>query len=180
MGKSVQIVYSIYTVLYLVVNIVFLGISIVKVRKYSWGMLLVAGFSLPILSWLVLVSFSLLKIEVTIGYDVFLLSPMRFIGYLLIGIGISIIPIQKVIPQENMSKENDTNTQELKATLSNRTLGIVFLILAPILYLVLQALLVWQQGMANIIANPTPLSIAVLLGCIVASIAAFAGKFRLK
>jgi hypothetical protein len=157
----------------------FLVISTAKLRKYSWGKFFMAGFSMPLLGWLVLLSFGLFHIEVTMLHDILLLRPLSFIGYLLIGIGISLIPVQKIMPQENLPQENFMPAPESMAILSNRTLGIIFLILAPVLYLVLQALLV-GQGMANIMTNPTPLSIALLLGCIVASLAAFAGKFRLK
>lgn len=179
MEKSAQIALTIYQVLYLVANMVFLVISTVKLRKYSWGRFLMAGFSMPLLGWLVLLSLGLFHIEVTMRHDILLLRPLSFIGYLLIGIGISLIPVHKIMPQENLSQENAMPTPESKTIFSNHALGIVFLILAPVLYLVLQALLV-GQGMANIMTNPTPISIALLLGCIVASIAAFAGKFRLK
>lgn len=75
-----------------------------------------------------------------------------------------------------------TNTdpdKEPKPSASNPALGFILLILAPILYVIL-GLLLGARGLPDAIGNSTPISIAAALGCIVASIAAFAGKFRLK
>lgn len=75
--------------------------------------------------------------------------------------------------------DNGPNKEDPKATASNPALGFGLLVLAPILYVIL-GFVSGARGLPDAIGNPSPMSFAVALGCVAASIAAFAGKFRLK
>ena len=97
MMNSTPMVHVIYPWLYLIANIVFLVISIVKIRQHTWGRLIVAGFSLTLLGRLLVQGFGMLCMSGDMR-DVFLITqPLSFIGYVLLGVGIATFPVNKIM-----------------------------------------------------------------------------------
>ena len=78
------------------------------------------------------------------------------------------------------STDHDPKAPEQKRPPSRAVLGIRFLLIAPVAYLGFQ-LFSGARGIPELIGSPTPLSLAAVAVCILASLAAFGGKkFRLK
>lgn len=155
-----------------------------KFRSRQW---LLSFLALSVLGWISsTVPFMLVNHEA--------ISPERFEKYLkltgpismIVGFSASVCLLVFIIQFTSILQytgDAGTNTGpsklEPKATASNPALGFALLILAPVLYVIL-GFVSGAGGLPDAIGNPSPISIAVTLACLAASIAAFAGKLRLR